>query len=89
LSINHAIKIAKTDVFWYNKFMRKKKVENNLAFIDGQNLYMGTKSSRPAWIVNLVKFRRYLKEKLNNKKRKSLLRQQAVWIPFRLNILSI
>ncbi len=37
--------------------------ENNLAFIDGQNLYMGTDSDDPRWRVNLKKFRVYLKDK--------------------------
>ncbi|HAT73958.1 MAG: NYN domain-containing protein [bacterium] len=38
--------------------------ENNLAFIDGQNLYMGTRKikERP-WKVNLKKFRIFLKDK--------------------------
>src|SRR3989338_5718849 len=40
-----------------------KKQENNLAFIDGQNLYLGTNSENPAWKVDLAKFRRYLTEK--------------------------
>ena len=40
-----------------------KKQENNFAFIDGQNLYMGTKSAKPAWEINLKKFRIYLKDK--------------------------
>ena len=44
-----------------------KKKENNLAFVDGQNLYMGTKSSQPAWKVNLAKFRKYLGEKYHVK----------------------
>ncbi len=44
------------------------KIENNLAFIDGQNLYMGTKSSQPAWKVDLAKFRKYLTEKYHVKK---------------------
>lgn len=35
--------------------------ENNLAFIDGQNLHLGTKEE--GWKVDLVKFRVYLKEK--------------------------
>jgi uncharacterized LabA/DUF88 family protein len=39
--------------------------ENNLAFIDGQNLYMGTDSDDPKWKVNLKKFRIYLKDKYN------------------------
>jgi len=38
--------------------------ENNLAFIDGQNLYMGTrKMEEGAWKVNLKKFRIFLKDK--------------------------
>jgi len=37
--------------------------ENNLSFIDGQNLYMGTDSDNPKWRVNLKKFRVYLKDK--------------------------
>ncbi len=35
--------------------------ENNLAFIDGQNLYLGTKQDN--WFVDLVKLRIYLKDK--------------------------
>lgn len=35
--------------------------ENNLAFIDGQNLYFGT--TKYGWKINLAKFRIYLKEK--------------------------
>ncbi|MDD3711242.1 MAG: NYN domain-containing protein [Patescibacteria group bacterium] len=37
--------------------------DNNLAFIDGQNLYMGTNSEIPPWEVDLSKFRIYLKDK--------------------------
>ena len=40
-----------------------KKQENNFAFIDGQNLHLGTRSANPAWEINLKKFRVYLKEK--------------------------
>ena len=40
-----------------------KLVTQNLAFIDGQNLIMGTHSSQKPWRVDLFKFRRYLKEK--------------------------
>lgn len=37
---------------------------NNLAFIDGQNLYMGTASLEVgAWRVDLTKFKTYLSEK--------------------------
>ena len=39
------------------------KEENNLAFIDGQNLYMGTNSDDPSWKIDFAKFRVYLKEK--------------------------
>jgi len=35
----------------------------NVAFIDGQNLYMGTKSGNPPWKVDLFKFRKYLLDK--------------------------
>ncbi len=44
------------------------KKENNLAFIDGQNLYMGTKSDEPAWHIDLNKFRKYLSSKYGVKK---------------------
>ncbi len=43
---------------------KNKKQENNFAFIDGQNLYMGTtKSSKKSWRINLKKFRIYLQNK--------------------------
>ncbi|MCX6713661.1 MAG: NYN domain-containing protein [Candidatus Vogelbacteria bacterium] len=37
------------------------KKEDNLAFIDGQNLHLGTKLNN--WLVDLYKFRIYLKDK--------------------------
>ncbi|MCK9438684.1 MAG: NYN domain-containing protein [Patescibacteria group bacterium] len=37
--------------------------ENNLCFIDGQNLYIGTKLEEVPWNVNLSKFRKYLFKK--------------------------
>jgi uncharacterized LabA/DUF88 family protein len=37
--------------------------EYNLAFIDGQNLYMGTNSENPKWEVDLTKFHQYLFKK--------------------------
>jgi len=40
-----------------------KNQENNLAFIDGQNLYMGTNSENPTWKIDLAKFRQYLTKK--------------------------
>lgn len=39
------------------------KNENNLAFIDGQNLHMGTTTGDNPWKVNLYKFRVYLEKK--------------------------
>ena len=42
---------------------KSKNSENNLAFIDGQNLYLGTRSEQPAWEVDLVRFRIYLSQK--------------------------
>jgi len=36
---------------------------NNQAFIDGQNLYLGTEHAKPAWHIDFRKFRVYLKEK--------------------------
>ncbi|MDR0591493.1 MAG: NYN domain-containing protein [Candidatus Nomurabacteria bacterium] len=35
----------------------------NQAFIDGQNLHLGTTTSRPSWKVDLERFRIYLQEK--------------------------
>jgi len=41
---------------------------NNLSFIDGQNLYMGTRSDNPAWEIDLAKFREYLSKKYHVQK---------------------
>lgn len=38
-------------------------VLKNIAYVDGQNLYMGTTTSKPAWKVNLFRFREYLSQK--------------------------
>ena len=35
----------------------------NIAYIDGQNLYMGTTKNEPRWTVDLVRFRQYLNRK--------------------------
>jgi uncharacterized LabA/DUF88 family protein len=35
----------------------------NIAYVDGQNLYMGTAKSDPKWHVDLARLRRYLGEK--------------------------
>jgi uncharacterized LabA/DUF88 family protein len=37
----------------------------NIAYIDGQNLYMGTSKSEPKWKINLSRFRIYLEKKYN------------------------
>jgi uncharacterized LabA/DUF88 family protein len=38
---------------------------NNLAFIDAQNLHLGTLRSNEPWKVDFYKFRTYLREKYN------------------------
>ncbi len=48
--------------------MDKINKENNIAFIDGQNLYMGVKSEKPSWKIDLKKFREYLLKKYNVQK---------------------
>ncbi len=42
--------------------------ENNIAFIDGQNLYLGTTKIKPSWEIDLARFRVYLQKKYNVKK---------------------
>lgn len=37
--------------------------KNNIAFIDGQNLYLGTKQD--GWFIDFAKFKIYLSDKLN------------------------
>lgn len=37
--------------------------KHNHAYIDGQNLYMGTTTSQPSWKVDLHKLRKYLQDK--------------------------
>lgn len=44
-----------------------KQTKNNIAFVDGQNLYMGTTKGVPAWKVDLAKSRRYLEKKYDVK----------------------
>jgi uncharacterized LabA/DUF88 family protein len=46
----------------------KNNKENNIAFIDGQNLFMGTRSETSPWEVDLAKFRNYLFKKYNVEK---------------------
>ena len=38
---------------------------HNIAYIDGQNLYMGTSKSEPSWHIDLARFRIYLAKKYN------------------------
>lgn len=40
-------------------------VQKNIAYIDGQNLYMGTAKSSPQWNISLARFRKYLAAKYN------------------------
>ncbi|MDD3150762.1 MAG: NYN domain-containing protein, partial [Candidatus Gastranaerophilales bacterium] len=37
----------------------------NIAYVDGQNLHMGTSKSEPKWKINLSRFRVYLEKKYN------------------------
>lgn len=39
------------------------RTPNNIAYVDGQNLYMGTAKSNPKWHIDLARFRIYLAEK--------------------------
>ena len=44
--------------------------ENNLCFIDGQNLYIGTRIEKDSWNIDLNKLRKYassLYKKLTSK----------------------
>ena len=37
--------------------------KNNLAFVDGQNMYMSTTSADKPWRIDLARFRVYLRRK--------------------------
>tara|TARA_B100000508_G_scaffold36077_1_gene27904 strand:+ start:21379 stop:21675 length:297 start_codon:yes stop_codon:yes gene_type:complete len=41
---------------------------NNIAYIDGQNLHLGTTKREPEWEVDLTRFRVFLEERYNVKK---------------------
>ena len=43
----------------------EKQEKNNIAFIDGQNLYLGTKQD--GWSIDLSKLKIYLQDKYNTK----------------------
>ena len=48
--------------------MKKSEQHKNIAFVDGQNLHMGTaKMKSDPWNIDLKRFRRYLDEKLEVK----------------------
>ena len=40
-----------------------KSTPNNIAYIDGQNLHLGTTTRDPKWQVDLARFRVYLERK--------------------------
>ncbi len=44
------------------------KIKLNLAYIDGQNLRMGTLDTKPSWHIDLRRFRIYLREKYHVEK---------------------
>src|SRR3989338_3808728 len=39
------------------------KKQNNVAFVDGQNLYMSITTADKPWLIDLVRFRVYLRKK--------------------------
>lgn len=41
---------------------------NNIAYIDGQNLHLGTTKREPSWEVDLARFRVFLEERYSVKK---------------------
>ncbi len=43
--------------------MNKEEIKENLAFVDGQNLYMSTTIASTPWKIDLVRFRVYLQQK--------------------------
>ncbi len=47
--------------------------ENNLCFIDGQNLYMGTKLDEISWVIDWERFRKYLFKKYKIKTTRKLV----------------
>ena len=49
----------------------EEKKQNNIAFIDGQNLHLGTTLSDKPWKVNLSKFKIYLEKKYSVKEKEA------------------
>ena len=55
----------------YDKVCYHKGMEDslhNIAYVDGQNLYMGTTANSPKWNINLARFRVYLEQKYKVKR---------------------
>lgn len=48
--------------------MNNAITKNNICFIDGQNLYLGTITSNKPWVADLNKLRSYLSERYEIKK---------------------
>ena len=44
------------------------EAKNNIAYIDGQNLHLGTTKREPEWEVDLARFRVFLEERYDAKK---------------------
>jgi uncharacterized LabA/DUF88 family protein len=45
-----------------------RRQEENIAFVDGQNLFLGTTKSKKSWMIDLAKFRVYLDKKYHVKR---------------------
>ncbi len=43
--------------------MKKNSNKENIAFVDGQNVYMSTRAASPPWKIDLARFRIYLEQK--------------------------
>ncbi len=43
--------------------MKKNNKKENIAFVDGQNVYMSTRAASPTWKIDLARFRIYLEQK--------------------------
>jgi uncharacterized LabA/DUF88 family protein len=49
----------------YSDLMSGTLKPKNIAYIDGQNLYISTAKNEPRWSIDLSRFRVYLREKYN------------------------
>ena len=50
------------------QYLNMNSQNKNIAYIDGQNLYMGTSTCNPPWHIDLGRFRKYLTEKYHVEK---------------------